>query len=72
MKKCQFPFGIVIKPDGRHRLDPCLYETKEIHTNVTVIVSQCKECGHIDIQGERQDDTEDIIYGELGPEPEDD
>lgn len=61
-----------MKPGGTHRIDPCLYETKEIHTNVTVIVSQCKICGHIDIQWERKDDTEDIIYGELGPEPEDD
>ena len=51
---------------------PCLMEDKEIHRNVTVTVSQCQMCGHIEISWERQDDTEDEIFGELGPEPEDD
>ena len=47
-------------------------EDKEIHRNVTVTVSQCSVCGHIEISWERQDDTEDEILGKLGPEPEDD
>lgn len=70
--RCRFPNGMVIRPDGVNRLDPCTYKTKEIHTNVTVIVSQCERCGHIDISWKRQEDTEDIIYEEVGPVPEDD
>lgn len=69
--RCRPPEGVSVKPDGINRLDPCLYEVKEVHTNVTVTVSQCKRCGHIDIGWERQDDTEDITYEELGPEPDD-
>ena len=64
-KKCRFGEGIVIKPDGIHELDPCIYEIKEIHTNVTVYVRQCPKCGCIDISWERQDDTEDIMEGDL-------
>lgn len=71
-KRCQFPNGVVIRPDGVNRLDPCTYKTKEIHTNVTVTVSQCKRCGHVDISWARQEDTDDIIYEEVGPKPEDD
>lgn len=70
--RCRFPDGITIKPDGVHPLDPCVYEDKEIHTNVTVYVSQCRKCGHVDIRWERQEDTEDILQEPLGPEPEDD
>jgi len=71
-KRCQFPNGIVIRPDGVNRLDPCTYKPKEIHTNVTVTVSQCERCGHVDLSWERQEDTEDIIYEKLAPEPDDD
>ena len=61
-----------IKPDGVHKLDPCAYEAKEIHTNVTVTVSQCTRCGHVEIEWKRQEGTEDIIYEKLAPEPDDD
>lgn len=70
--RCRFPNGITIKPDGIHPLDPCIYEDKEIHTNVTVYVGQCRECGHVDLRWERQEDTEDILVSPMGPEPEDD
>lgn len=70
--RCRFPEGMTVKPDGIHPLDPCIYDDKEIHTNVTVYVSQCRECGHVDIKWERQEDTEDILQEPLGPEPEDD
>ena len=63
MAKCQHPNGIVIKSDGIHELDPCIYEDIEMYTNVTVIVSKCKVCGNVDIQWMRQDDTEQI-FGE--------
>ena len=57
--KCQFPNGMSIKPDGIHSVDPCVYEDIEMHTNVTVIVSRCKNCGNIEISWHRQEDTID-------------
>ena len=58
---CKCSFGnITIKPDGVHELDPCIYEDIEMYTNVTVIVSRCKKCGHIEISWMRQDNTEEI------------
>lgn len=71
-KRCRHPDGVTIKPDGIHDLLPCVLEDKEIHRNVTVYVRQCPVCGHIDLAWEAQDDSEHIILGELGPEPEDD
>lgn len=59
MKKCSFGEGITIKPDGIHELDPCLYETIEVHRNVTVEVQRCKKCGHVELSWYRQDNTED-------------
>ena len=67
--RCRYPDGIVIKPDGINPLDPCIYETKEIHSNVTVFVNQCSNCGHIELEWHRTDETEDIIHGELAPIP---
>lgn len=64
-KKCNFGVGVKVKPDGINELDPCIYEVKEIHANVTVYVRQCKKCGSIDISWERQEDTEDIMEGDL-------
>lgn len=64
MNKCNFPEGLKILPDGEHELDPCVYETVEIHTNVTVEISRCTKCGHIDVSWHRQDNTEDIIMAD--------
>ena len=58
-KKCSFE-DVTIKPDGVNELDPCIYEDVMMYTNVTVIVSKCKECGHVEISWLRQDDTEEI------------
>ena len=58
MEKCSFGDGIVIKPDGIHELDPCIYEDIEMWHNVTVVVSRCKRCGRIELSWIRQDDTE--------------
>ena len=63
-KKCSFPEGIEIRPDGVHALDPCIYEVVEVHKNVTVEVRRCKNCGHTDIAWYRQEDTEDIELSE--------
>ena len=58
-KKCSFG-DITIKPDGINELDPCIYKDIKMYANVTVIVSQCEKCGHIEISWIRQDDTEEI------------
>lgn len=63
-KKCRFPDGIVIKPDGVNELDPCVYEEVERYRNCTVIVSRCQNCGHMEVSWIRQPDTEKV-------EPED-
>lgn len=60
MTKCEHPEGIQIMPGGICELDPCIYEDIEMHRNVTVIVSRCRNCGHIEISWIRQEDTEDI------------
>lgn len=60
MGKCSFGEGIIIKPDGVNELDACIYEDIEKYSNVTVIVSRCKRCGHIEISWIRQDNTEEL------------
>lgn len=57
--KCSFGEA-VIKPDGIHEIDPCIYEDIEMYANVTVIISRCKKCGHIEVSWMRQEDTEEI------------
>lgn len=59
-KKCSFPEGITIKPDGIHELDPCVYKEVERYRNVTVAVMRCEKCGHIEISWFRQEDTEEV------------
>lgn len=60
MEKCKFPEGMIVKPDGEHELDPCIYEDIEKYTNVTITISRCIKCGHIEISWERQENTEQI------------
>ena len=60
MKKCEFPDGITIKPDGENELDPCVYEDVEMYANVTIVISRCKKCGHVEISWLRQEDTEQL------------
>ena len=66
--KCQFPDGVTIKPDGVNELDPCVYVDIEMFTNVTVIISKCKKCGHIDIGWQATDDTEHVYLGDAKDE----
>ena len=61
MGKCSFGNGVVVRPNGVDELDPCIYETIEIHRNVDVEILRCRRCGHIDIVWYRTDDTEDEI-----------
>lgn len=65
-KKCSFPEGVVIKPNGQDELDPCRYDVVEKYRNVTVEVLRCKVCGHTEISWYRQEDTEEV---ELDAEP---
>lgn len=58
MGKCSFPEGVTIKPDGIHPLDPCRYQTAEIHKNVTLEVLRCVNCGHIELLWRKQENTE--------------
>ena len=57
MSKCSFEHGVEMKIAGIP-VDPCIYEDIEIWHNVTVIVSRCKKCGHIELSWIRQEDTE--------------
>lgn len=63
MPKCTHGANVTIKPDGINELDPCVYDEIEAHRNVTVRVLKCKYCGRIEIEWERQDDTEEITDG---------
>lgn len=60
MEKCKFPDGITIKPDGVNELDTCVYEDIAKYKNVTITISRCKKCGHIEIGWKCQDDTEKL------------
>lgn len=57
---CAFPDGFVIKPDGVHELDPCVYEEVERYCNVTVSIRRCIRCGKTDIVWFVQDNTEQL------------
>lgn len=60
MHKCKLPNEMTIKPDGINELDPCVYEEIERYANVTISISRCRNCGHIDISWFRQEDTEEL------------
>ena len=60
MYRCRFPDGLTIKPDGQNELDPCFYDVVEEYRNVTVRVLRCRNCGRIELEWERQDNTEEI------------
>lgn len=62
MEKCSFGDGVVIKPNGVDELDPCIYEDIEMYTNVTVVISKCIKCGHVEVTWMKQDNTEDVSY----------
>ena len=62
--KCSFGDGIIIKPDGINELDPCIYKEIEKYANVTITISKCVKCGRINIEWEKQDDTEEIEIDE--------
>lgn len=52
--RCQFPNGMIVRPDGVHELDPCIYEEVEVVPHCTVHVLRCKRCSHMEIEWERE------------------
>lgn len=64
MPDCKWPDGIEVRPGGID-LDPCIYEDIEAYKNVTVIISRCQNCGHIEISWKRQSDTEEVDVSEI-------
>ena len=57
-EKCKWEDGLIIKPDGEHELDPCIYRDIAIYHNVTIIISKCVKCGHTIFTWVKQDNTE--------------
>ena len=54
MPKCKCENPVSMHPHGADfEVDPCVYEEIERHEGVTVIISKCKNCGHIDVSWER-------------------
>ena len=58
--KCSWGDGITIKPDGENELDPCVYQDVARYANVTITISKCIKCGHMEISWTRQEDTEEL------------
>ena len=50
----------MLKPDGIHEADPCIYKEIERYENVTIIINRCTKCGHIDISWLRQENTRKV------------
>lgn len=52
-KKCRFPDGISIKPDGVNEIDPCVYESVETRrfskAPIEVSLDRCVNCGYYEI-----------------------
>lgn len=59
-KKCSCG-GVEIRPDGKHLLDPCVYQEEKSLKNVTIHILKCKYCGNYDIEWEKQEDTEELF-----------
>lgn len=61
-------FVIEFRPDGEHKIDLCKYILCEEHKNVDVEVSQCSDCGKIDISWIRRQDTESTYHRKIDGE----
>jgi len=57
--RCNHGDGVTVSIAGVP-VDPCVYEEVEAYRNVTVRVLKCKRCGRVEIEWERQEDTEQI------------
>ena len=61
MANCSHGDGVTVQLNGVP-VDACVYEEIQTFRHVTVHVFRCVRCGHIDIEWERQEDTEEITY----------
>lgn len=57
MKKCEWPDGVAIRPNGADELDPCVYDTVE-ETAMPISgyrfrLLRCVNCGHEEIEWAR-------------------
>lgn len=57
--RCAHGDGVTVKVGGVP-VDPCIYRAIETHYNCKVHILKCVRCGHIEIEWERQENTEDI------------
>lgn len=47
--KCHHKFDEVTRI-GEHEVDPCVYVEKEVHHGCKVVVMECKNCGHVELE----------------------
>lgn len=60
--RCNHGDGVTVSIGGIP-VDPCVYREIQTFRNVTVHVYKCVNCGKLETEWERQDDTEEIIDG---------
>ena len=63
MAECSHGDGVTVSIGGVP-IDPCVYKEIQTFKNVTVHVYKCVNCGKLETERERQEDTEEIINGE--------
>lgn len=60
--RCTHGDGVTVEVGGTI-VDPCRYREVQILRNVTIHILKCSDCGHIEIEWERQENTEDVTDG---------
>jgi len=53
MNKCSHGDGVTVEVGGIP-VDPCVYKEVETHHNCTVHVMKCVNCGHVEIEWEKE------------------
>jgi hypothetical protein len=68
-KKCSFPDGWNVD-FGPFSVDPCLYQTVEVHHNCTVEIVKCVKCGNTEIRWAINEEEKDDFdrYDEEEPD----
>lgn len=62
-RRCVAGEGDITSVNGIE-IDPCRYAVVEAYRNVTVRVLECVNCGHVEVEWTRQENTEDILNDE--------
>lgn len=61
MEKCKCANLPTVNFRGEYyTVDPCIYETEEVLTNCIVVISKCKNCGTLNFEWQRTEDTESL------------